>query len=219
MTRTNGSKLAWAIVSICIAGAACGKSGGDIRSKWLKAKLVPTTAEVKGVKFHVDLPEGLPENKESLVGPDWTVPFGEAGPSVHVSLRDKAFKTPEELARDVEPDAKSRTPSAPILSRSASKRRAAADCSPCQARKETGTSTSRSGFRPTRRAVCRHRVTGMPVPTTRSRPRRRTRSCSAGSRRSATASRPAGELLRAPSRAPAETSRAAASVTVTPPAS
>lgn len=97
----------WALMAICIAGTACGKSGGgDTKSKWLKAKLVPTAAEHKGVKLHIDLPEGIPENKESLVGPDWMVPFGEAGPQIHVRVTDKAFKTPDDLARDVEPDAK-----------------------------------------------------------------------------------------------------------------
>ena len=107
MTQTNRSALAWAMVSLCLAGTACGKSGGgDTKSKWLKAKLVPTAAEHKGVKLHIDIPDGLPVNKESLVGPDWMVPFGEAGPRIHVSLREKTFKTPEELAREVEPDAK-----------------------------------------------------------------------------------------------------------------
>jgi hypothetical protein len=95
-----------ASVVLCVAVAGCGKSAGDSRSKWLEAKLVPTAVEAKGVKVHVDIPQGLPENKESLVGPDWHVELGEAGPRVTIQLRERAFKTPEELARDVEPDAK-----------------------------------------------------------------------------------------------------------------
>ncbi|HEX5061019.1 MAG TPA: hypothetical protein VFV99_16745 [Kofleriaceae bacterium] len=104
----NRPLFARALVALCFVGTACGKSGaGDVRSKWLAAKLVPTAAETKGVKLHVDIPEGLPENKESIVGPDWMVkPVGEAGPRIGISLREKTFKTPEDLAREVEPDAK-----------------------------------------------------------------------------------------------------------------
>jgi len=102
----NRKLLASAIISICIVGTACGKSAGDSRSKWLAAKLVPTTVEAKGVKLHVDIPQGMPENKESIVGPDWRVAFGDAGPRVSIRLLERAFKTPDDLARDVEPDAK-----------------------------------------------------------------------------------------------------------------
>ncbi len=85
--------------------AACG-SGGDGNAKWIDAKLVSTTVDAKGVKVRVDIPQGLPENKESMVGPDWHVqPIGAAGPRITIRVRDKTFKSVEELARDVEPDA------------------------------------------------------------------------------------------------------------------
>lgn len=95
-----------AFLSILVLAAACGKSGGgDGPNKWLDAKLVPTTVEHKGVKINVDIPEGLPENKESLVGPSWMKTMS-AGPRINIGVTDKRFKTVDELARDVEPDEK-----------------------------------------------------------------------------------------------------------------
>lgn len=101
-----GSWCSPALVSMWLLGAACGKSSTDSRTQWLGAKLVPSVVEAKGVKIHVDVPEGLPENKESLVGPDWHGEVRDPGPRLTIRLRAAAYKHPEELARDVEPDPK-----------------------------------------------------------------------------------------------------------------
>lgn len=85
---------------------ACGKTDGGGKQTWLDAKLVATTVDATGVKVHVDIPQGLPENKESIVGPDWMVkPVGSPGPRITIRQRNKTFNTADELARDVEPDA------------------------------------------------------------------------------------------------------------------
>jgi hypothetical protein len=98
------------VVTLCAASLGCGKStssgASDTRAKWLAAKLVPTEREHKGVKIRLDVPEGLPENKESMVGPDWREPGLAAGPRISVGVRQHEYKTPEDLARDVEPDPK-----------------------------------------------------------------------------------------------------------------
>lgn len=68
---------------------------------------MPTVVDANGQKVSVDIPQGLPDNKESMVGPDWHVePIGDPGPRITIQFRERAFKTPDELARDVEPDAK-----------------------------------------------------------------------------------------------------------------
>ena len=93
----------WMVAALVMC-ACKGEAKQDLSAKWLGAKLVPTDRDFKGVKLHVEVPEGLPENKESLVGPDWRVPDLGAGPRISLSVKERAFNHPDELAREVEPD-------------------------------------------------------------------------------------------------------------------
>ena len=95
------------VAALVLCACKGGSKNQDARAKWMGAKLVPADREFKGVKLHVELPEGLPENKESLVGPDWRVAdFAAAGPRISLGVYNRDFKTPEDLAREVEPDPK-----------------------------------------------------------------------------------------------------------------
>ena len=82
------------------SSASSGTSGGD-HPKWLTAKLVPTTVDAgHGTNVHIDVPEGLPQNTQSVEGPDWKTANDE-GPRIHLWRRTKTFKTADEFAADV----------------------------------------------------------------------------------------------------------------------
>jgi len=104
MRRTAWCAAACAVLALA---AGCKKDGGGSGDKdWSKAALKPYEGEIDGIKFALQVPEGMKLGEEDDIRKEWVIEQGDEfkAPHVRVSKVYTAPTTPAEAVADVMPD-------------------------------------------------------------------------------------------------------------------
>lgn len=103
MRRTSWLVLGCVVLA---AAAACKKDGAGGGKDWSKVALQPFAGEVDGIKFTVQVPEGMKLTEQEKIRVAWEPAEGDQfkGPRLRISRAFIPPKTVEEAVQDVMPD-------------------------------------------------------------------------------------------------------------------
>lgn len=102
-------RISWLVIGCVVLAAAvgCKKDGAGSGDKdWSKVALQPYEGEVDGIKFAIQVPEGMKLAEQEKIRVEWEIEQGDEFKAPHLRV-SKAFippKTVEEAVRDVMPD-------------------------------------------------------------------------------------------------------------------